>query len=87
MYATDNCIVRSVRSKIYGNRDKTRKSTKLGTIVVWDITNHFRRDATKIPPGGEGRGIFVNATPPYGFLLIRVQRNMFTSGKIPSTCY
>ena len=52
-------LVWSVRSENYENRDKTRKSTKLGTNVVQGITNHFRRGAGKnTSRGEETEGIF-----------------------------
>ena len=59
-------LVRSVRSKIYRNRDKARKSTKLGTNEVRILQIISEGVPQKFPPGGggggEGRGIFVNET-------------------------
>jgi len=52
-------IVRSLRWENYENREKTRKRTKFGTNIIYGITNHFRRGATKKYPRGDGEGIFL----------------------------
>ena len=52
-------IVQSVRVQICRNRDKSRKSTKLGRNLVYHITNHLRGVPRISSPGGRGRGVFV----------------------------
>ena len=51
-------VVRSVRVENYGNRDKSRKSTKLGRKILSYVSNYFERGATKSVTrgGGGGRG-------------------------------
>ena len=58
-------VVRSVRVENNGNRDKSRKSTKLGRKILSYVSNYFERGATKSVSrgggggGGLGREIFV----------------------------
>ena len=52
-------LVRSVKVKFCSDHYRADKSTKFGTLVDFDVANHFRRGTTSSEVrGGTGRGIF-----------------------------